>query len=423
MPTMPWWSQEVGPMYEFVIALLVGVSAFFLLLVGIIIISKGWREIVEARLRLRRAELEPGFFKYAVGKEALEKYLPRPIHRSERVLVERIFFEMGRVVKGSVRERARDAFEKLGFVDHYLANLESRRWWTRAEAAEKLGLMGSEKATRSLIDHMNDPVPEVRVRVARALGNIRTSEALRPLTLALKDPGRWSAIRVAGILIGAGDESVEILLQEFDHFPQHAKISAIDIFGRIRSLKAISLLRDLLKHQDADIRARAAFALGSIGDPTSASHLGDALKDPAWFVRAMAAKALGRLKEEGSIEALCTSLADPQWWVRANAAEALKNKGERGMSALLAMLDSKDTYAAQQAVQMLQESGVLDSMIARLASEEGRERQLALDVMAKLVKLKRTDLLTEIAHNHPEGSIRQRLAIILGLRVQPHPTA
>lgn len=423
MPTMPTWSQEMGPMYGFVLALLVGVGVFFLLLVGIIVIGKGWREIVERRLRRRRAELEPAFFKYTVGKGPLEQYLPRPIHHSERVLVEDIFFELGRVVKGSVHERAREAFEKLGFVDHYLGSLESRRWWTRAEAAEKLGLMGSEKATRALIDHMNDPVPEVRVRVARALGNIRTSEALRPLTLALKDPGRWSAIRVAGILIGAGDEAVEILLEEFDRFPQHARISAIDIFGRIRSLKAISLLRELLKHKDPDIRARAAFALGSIGDPTSAPHLGEALRDTAWFVRAMAAKALGRLKEEGSIDALCTALADPQWWVRANAAEALKNKGDRGMGALLGMLDSKDTYAAQQAVQMLQESGVLDSMIARLASEDGRERQQALDVMAKLVKLKRTDLLTEIAHNHPEGPIRQRLAIILGLRVQPHPSA
>src|SRR5262249_13364434 len=158
----------------------------------------------------------------------------------------------------------------------------------------KLGLMGSEKATRALIQHMDDPVPEVRVRAARALGTIRTSEALRPLTRALWDPGRWSAIRVAGILIGAGDEAVEILLQEFETMPMHAKISAIDIFGRIRSLKAIALLRDLLKDPAPDVRARAAFALGSIGDPTSAPHLGAALSDASWAVRAMAAKALGR---------------------------------------------------------------------------------------------------------------------------------
>lgn len=423
MISMLKWSESTGVMHTFVLALVYGVGAFFAILLTIIIVSKAWREIVEARLRRRRAELEPAFFRYLVGKGPIAEFLPRPIARGERPLVEEVFFELGRVVKGSVHDRARDAFEQLGFVDHYLSNIRSRRWWTRAEAAEKLGLMGSEKATTALIEHMTDPVPEVRVRAARALGNIRTSEALRPLVLALNDPGRWSAIRVAGILIGAGDESVQILLGEFYRLPQHARISAIDIFGRIRSLKAIGLLRDLLRHKDADTRARAAFALGSIGDPTSAPYLSAALSDSAWFVRAMAAKALGRLREDGSIDVLCDALADPQWWVRANAAEALKNKGTRGMGALLAMLDSKDAYAAQQAVAMLQNSGVLDAMIARLGSEDGVERQQALDVMAKLVRLKRTDLLTEMAHNHPENSIRQRLGIILGLRIQPHPTA
>ncbi|HET6372635.1 MAG TPA: HEAT repeat domain-containing protein, partial [Candidatus Polarisedimenticolia bacterium] len=362
-------------MYRMVVYTLAGIALVFLLLLSIIIVSKAWREVVEARLRRRRAELEPAFFKYVVGKGPFESFFPRPLNPGDRVLVEQIFFELGRVVKGSVRERAREAFERLGFVDHYLARIDSRRWWTRAEAAEKLGLMGSEKATAALVRRMSDPVPEVRVRVARALGNIRTSEALLPLIHALKDPGRWSAIRVAGILIGAGDESVEMLLKEFHTLPLHAKISAVDIFGRIRSLKAIALLRDLLRSAEADLRARAAFALGNIGDPTSAPVLIEALADRSWAVRAMSAKALGRLKEEGSIEALSKALGDQQWWVRANAAEGLKNKGDKGIETLLSMLDSKDSYAAQQSVQMLQESGVLDELIERLASSVDSQRQ------------------------------------------------
>lgn len=419
MTTLLLPDQAVSPMHRFVLVLVYSVAAVFLVLVAVIVAGKAWREIREARLRRRRVELEPAFFRYVVGQGPIQAFLPRPIRRSERVLVEQIFFDLGRVVKGEVHERARQAFETLGFVDTYLVKLESRRWWTRAEAAEKLGLMGSAKATAALIEHMNDPVPEVRVRAARALGNIRTSEALRPLIQALRDPARWSAIRVAGILIGAGDEAVDILLQEFERLPLHARIAAIEIFDRIRSLKATELIRSLLHDREPDVRARAAHALGSIGDPNAAGPLIEMLRDRAWAVRAMAAKALGRLKEEGSIDALCQALADPQWWVRANAAEALKNKGEPGMRALLGMLDSKDSYAAQQAVQMLQESGVLDAMVATLASENGAQRQQALDMMAKLVRLRRTDLLTEMAHTHPEASIRQRLAIILGLRVQP----
>jgi len=415
--------QAGGPMYRFVMALVIGVGALFALLMAVIVVSKAWRQIVEARLRRRRIVLEPAFFKYVVGEGPIEDYLPGPVRRGERVLVEDIFFELGHVVKGMVRERAREAFERLGFVDHYLRRLDSRRWWARAEAAEKLGLIGSPKATTALVRAMNDPMPEVRVRAARALGSIRTSEALEPLVAALRDPGRWSAIRVAGILIGAGDEAVECLLAAFPGLPLHARISAIDIFGRCRSLKAAALLHDLLGDREPDVRARAAWALGAVGDPNSAPRLIAALSDRAWAVRAMAARALGRLKEEASIEPLCSALADQQWWVRANAAEALKNKGDVGVRALIGMLDAKDPYAAQQAVQMLQESGVLDALIARLASADGDRRQQALDVMAKLVRLRRTDLLTEMAHNHPEAPIRQRLAIILGIRLRPGSAA
>jgi HEAT repeat protein len=413
--------QGSGPMYDLVVTMFVAVAALFLLLLVIIIAAKAWREVHESRLRRRRAELEPAFFKYAVGDKPIDAYLPRSLHRSERVLVEQIFFELGRVVKGSVRERARDAFERLGFVDESLARLRSRRWWTRAEAAEKLGLMGSAKATTALVAAMSDPVMEVRVRAARALGNIRTSEALVPLVRALDDPARWSAIRVAGILIGAGDESVEILLREFERMPRHARISAIDIFGRIRSLKAVPLLTGLLQSDDPDTRARAAFALGNVGDPGTAPALVATLRDTSWPARAMAARALGRLREDASIPALCSALSDMQWWVRANAAEALKNKGDGGVRALLGMLDASDVYAAQQAVQMLQESGILDSLVAQLGSSEAGERQQALEVMAKMVKLRRTDLLTEMAHAHPEAAIRNRLAIILGLRIEPQP--
>jgi HEAT repeat protein len=415
--------QGSGPMYDLVVTLFVAVGALFLLLLTLIILSKAWREVRESRLRRRRAELEPAFFKYVVGEGPIERYLPRPLRPGEQILVEQIFFELGRVVKGSVHDRSREAFERLGFVDASLGRLGSRRWWARAEAAEKLGLMGSDKATRALVAAMSDPIGEVRVRAARALGNIRTSEALVPLVRALDDPGRWSAIRVAGILIGAGDEAIEILLREFERMPRHARISAIDIFGRIRSLKAIPLLSRLLRSDDPDARARAAFALGSIGDPGTAPALVDTLRDPSWPARAMAARALGRLREEGSIPALCAALSDSQWWVRANAAEALKSKGEPGMRALLGMLDAKDTYAAQQAVQMLQESGVLDSYVAQLGSQRAEERQQALEVMAKMVKLRRTDLLTEMAHGHPEASIRSRLAIILGLRTEPQPVS
>ncbi len=402
-------------MYGLLVHVLQTVSLVFLALLIIIILNKAWRGSKDGYIVRQRRELEPGLFRYVMTTEPVERFLPPHTTRRDWPVIEQIFFDLRRIARGSVSERAREAFERLGIVDHYLSQIGSRRWWQRAEAAEKLGLIGSEKATPALIERMSDPMPEVRLRAAQALGNIGTAESLRPLVVALRDAGRWSAIRVAGMLISAGDDAVDVLLEEFQGLPDAAKVSAIDIFGRIKSLRGTRLLRELLNDPHPDLRARSAYALGMIGDPTAAPLLAECLKDGEWAVRAMAAKALGRLRESGSIAALAAALSDPQWWVRANAAEALKAKGPAGQDALLGMLDSDDPYAAQQSVQMLQESGILDAFVGMLTSTAPGEQTRALGVMAKLVKLRRVDLLSEVARDHPDRLVRQRLAALLGL--------
>jgi HEAT repeat protein len=402
-------------MFDLVVTVLWVVGTIFILLLLVIIINKAWRETRERFVVRRRAVLEKQLFRYVMEKASIESYLPAGNDQRDWPVIEEIFFDLLRIARGNVSKRAREAFESLGIVDHYLRQLTVRRWWLRAEAAEKLGLIGSEKAINALVERMHDPLPEVQIRAVQALGSIGTTKSLGPLVTALRDTGRWSAIRVAGMLIYAGDEAVDVLLQEFDRMPNHAKISATDIFARIRSLRASPLLRQLLGDPNADLRARAANALGMLGDPTAADLLTGSLKDESWAVRAMAAKALGRLRENKSIEALSGALTDPQWWVRANAAEALKGKGEKGQDALLSMLDSDDPYAAQQSVQMLQESGVLDAFVGMLVSTAPGEQTRALKVMTKIVKLRRIDLLTEVAKDHPDRMVRQRLSVLLGL--------
>ncbi|HXI02406.1 MAG TPA: HEAT repeat domain-containing protein [Candidatus Saccharimonadales bacterium] len=401
-------------MYALLLDAVEGVAGIFGILLVLIIVNKGWRELRERSLHRRREYLEQKLFRYVMASDPLESYLPAPFDPGDWPAIEGIFFDLTRVAKGSVRTRARAAFEKLGIVDHYLERLRSRRWWIRAEACEKLGLIGSDRSIAPLVEHLSDSIPEVRFRASQALGSIGTSESLRPLVLALKSPGRWSAIRVSVMLVAAGDEAVNVLLEEFQWLPDQAKLSAVDIFARIRSLRASPLLRELLTDPNPDLRARAANALGMLGDPTVAPLLVRAMEDPEWPVRAMAAKSLGHLREQSSIDALKAALADSQWWVRANAAEALKAKGISGREALIQMLDSDDPYAAQQAVQMLQESGVLDHFIGMLVSSVPGEQTSALGLMAKLVKLRRVDLLTEAAREHPDRVVRQRLATLLG---------
>jgi HEAT repeat protein len=404
MLTILWWSG--------------GVLAALTLL---IVINKAIRETRAALDRRRRVILEPVIDRYVSdsGARSIHDYLPQPLRRGDRRLAEAILLEGARLVKGETRDRITAAFESLGSVRAAIRGAGSRRWWRRAEAAESLGLMRSRLAVDPLVRLMDDPAGEVRIRAARALGLIRGSTSIRPLVRALGDPSRWSAIRVAEILISAGAEAVDELLAAWPALSPPARISALDVLGRTRSLKAVPLLRASLRDSNADVRARAAHALGLIGDADSLDDLMAALGDADWPVRAMAAKALGRLAAPRAIPALCEALKDRQWWVRANAGEALRNLGPGGRDALIRMLDADDTYARHQAVEQLEQGRIVDGYIADLVSPDAGRREAALQFIRKIVSLKRVDRLTQMAVENTQEGVRRVLGAILNPAADP----
>jgi HEAT repeat protein len=341
------------------------------------------------------------------------QYLPGPLGAWDRRVILWTLLEQIRYVRGKVQHRISSAFEELGFVEEARRLLTDRRWVNRVEGAEKLGRMMSRRPLPDLVQLMQDPVPEVRIRAAKALGAIGGLEAVESLLGALKDTNRWSALRIADILATLGEAAVDPLLAEVPKLPAIARVPAIDILGRLRSPKAVRLLEELLTDPHENARARAAHSLGVIGDPRAAGKLVLALKDPEWPVRAMAAKALGMLPGTAGVPELTKLLGDREWWVRSNAALALGTKGEKGYKALAGLLDSPDSYAAQRAASMLQEAGVFDRFVSKLVDGTPRERAAARKLLGKLVVLQRTDLLQDIAQRHEDPAVREAVSELL----------
>jgi len=390
--------------------------AFFSVLLLTIVFMRMRRQMNENHIRRRREILEPRILEYGREKDAtVQDYLAGVQIAGDEEPLRRILMDHIRVVRGTVRERLVRACEELGLVQHALRLLESSQAWVRGAAAEDLGRMRSETSVEPLVQAMGDPSSDVRMRAAQSLGVIGGRAAASHLVGFFHQPDRWSGIRIADILTTMGEETVDELLREFHNIPAASRTLAIDVLGRVRSLSAVPLLRELLRDENADVRARSADALGQIGDPNNASLLMDALEDDSWQVRAIAAKALGRLPGTGSLDALCRALTDAQWWVRANAAESIKAKGEPGHKALLDMLDSNDVYAREQAVFMLEESGVLDAYLDQLGSKHDEDRVRAVNFINKLVSLERTDRLTEAARMHPDRNVRDDLLDLLGI--------
>ena len=400
-------------MHRLLIASILVVALVFLALTLVIVTAKAWREIRERVRRAKRKVLEPIVLGYAHGNAAsVLPALGGRLAAADRGVVEEILLDHVQRVRGIERDRLGLALDELGYVDRYLAGLESPRWWKRAESAENLGLAGSSRATAGLLVVLEDPSYEVRLRAAKALGAIGGRAAVAPLLRALSEPNRWSTIRIADLLGQMGRPVVQELLAAFPALNLHAKLAALDILGRVHSLDAVPWLNARLEDEQSDVRSRAAAALGAIGVVDSAPALRRALADPAWPVRAMAAKSLGKIHDAEAIPLLCAALRDREWWVRANAAEALKLAGPMGIDALEGMLDDADLYAKHQACLMLEESGILDRRVAQLASS-GAVRDAAESIVRRFVQAGQVGRLRELAAAHAEPKVRTALARLL----------
>jgi HEAT repeat protein len=107
---------------------------------------------------------------------------------------------------------------------------------------------------------------------------------------------------------------------------------------------AVPTLQALLVHRDAEVRARAAEALGRIGPPAAAAlaSLRERLTDPAPGVRLAAAEGIWRLtgSADGCLDAPLALLAEPQRELRMRAQRLLVEIGRSSRSPeLLARLE------------------------------------------------------------------------------------
>ncbi|MFW9914687.1 MAG: HEAT repeat domain-containing protein [Candidatus Thorarchaeota archaeon] len=137
----------------------------------------------------------------------------------------------------------------------------------RKEAISTLVAIGSEEATDSLIEALNDQ-------------NIREG-----IVDALYQIGQVSKVRTA-----ASQGKTDLI-----------QAGACRILGLHKNSEAIALLESLLKDSSSLVREKAAEALGLIGDPAIAGSLASLLEDTAEDVQIASLKALGQLGQEASI--------------------------------------------------------------------------------------------------------------------------
>lgn len=371
-----------------------------------------WLARVERRLARRK-----GLYREVVsGLAAREQALLEPELRQLSTLRD---FE---ALEALLEEQARglterpawllDTYDRLGLVDRYVGKLRSaRKWRERAFAAELLGRVGNAKAIPALLETVQSTRTEdadVREISLRALARIADPRAVEPLVQALKQAESWLAPRIADILVRHGEPVIEPMLAFLREPGRHpARAWAANVLGELKAQAAFPVLLASLKDMDDEVRAKAAGALGKLGDRRAVTYLLDyLLTDPAPFVRARIAGALGQFGDSEVIDRLVRALGDPAWWVRMRSVEALEQIGPIAEAPLIVALDDPDPEIRIRAAVALERMGVPARLVTRIEQGDGDADTDSLLVKFGIAGAR--ELLAEHLH-HPSVAVRRTI--------------
>ncbi|MEL6269889.1 MAG: HEAT repeat domain-containing protein [Chloroflexota bacterium] len=200
-------------------------------------------------------------------------------------------------------------------TEQLIQDLSHPDWQRRYSAADRLKVVGDERATPALIALLRDDNATVRFIAARTLGIFRSEAAVQSLVdvLAHTDDHdlQWA---VAQALAEIGEAVVEPLIQLLDGDSATARAVAADVLSDVADPRAIDPLADAFtRHGAADFetvgRVATAAALEKFGERAVLALL-TALDDKTPLVRARAAASLGRMRNEDSVPAIIDLLAD-----------------------------------------------------------------------------------------------------------------
>jgi HEAT repeat protein len=242
-------------------------------------------------------------------------------------------------------------------VNRFINDLKDPDFRVRAAAADSLGLIGSKKAVQPLVKALKDRHYQVQDAAADALARIGSPsvEPLLPMLEYVKPEVRIKAVYALGKI---GDKrAVEPLLSMLDDRKIDVQIEAVEALGNIGAESSVAPLIDLLKAENRQIRDAAADALVKSGK-VAVESLIKLLEDHESQLRPNAAELLGLIRDPHAVEPLISALHDQQDDVRWQAAQALgRIRDDRAVEPLITALGKEKGWLRSEIAKALGEIG------------------------------------------------------------------
>lgn len=286
------------------------------------------------------------------------------------------------------------------------------RRWKRVGALRVAALGGLPDATVFLRDAVRSPDKEVQAAGIRILGELGTPAAHAVLVEALK-VGTFARSRIAAQLEGASlsVETLRPLLDDTEAIVRYWGAKLLEYASA--SLGAGDALLRAAADDDANVRAAAAASLASNGSEQATRALLALLEDASAQVRLHAARSIGRRGTVGAAEQVASLLRDRDWWVRTSAKRALESLGTEAVPAVMPYVRTNDEFARNSAAEVLQNLGLVRTLVDRVATATNGDREVAAAELAPILSAGGSRFAS-LALEHLDGDGSARVHALVG---------
>jgi HEAT repeat protein len=282
---------------------LVVIAGLFVAVALVLLIVLATRRVVLARRGRAYAAAERRVRPIAIALVEDDTTKQSVLSSTEQTVLADVLGRYSRKLAGSAEARIAEYFRAHDALARPLGELRSRRAWTRAAAAYRLGDMACEEAAPALMEALGDRDRTVRAAAARSLGRLGIGRAAKPLVEALVS-GQVPNGVAGQALVELGSTAVPELRAIAQHPSHQLRTTAVALLGLVGDSADSSLAVRALEDPSADVRAAAAGALGRIGGAAAEPALRSTLDDRIHFVRAEAAASLGVIGSRAALPRL-----------------------------------------------------------------------------------------------------------------------
>ncbi len=252
-------------------------------------------------------------------------------------------------LSGDADARLRSLVASAGLGRRIRRRIHSRSWRSRAQGAALASLLPFGHPDRLAL--LDDPHALVRSRTVDAMAAPDIAENAERITALLDDPAQAVRLAAKNALLKGGTAIVPALDLYLFSSAGPGTVFALDVAANLPDPRLVIAIEHHALSNDPRRREVAARALGPWA--SRSTILADLLRDGDDEVRAAAALAIAVGGAQDSVAEVGLLLRDRSWTVRRAAGSALASLGAAGAMTLRVYAHDSDPYAQDMARQTL----------------------------------------------------------------------